>query len=228
MQRVFISRKIKQNSVFLSWVESNIKEIELIDYSLIDFKPVHFTKILKGDWYFFYSSRGVDYFFQGIKEIRLEAKLATIGAQTTKSLAKYGYHADFTGSGEPISTSIAFEKVVQEEQIVFVQAKKSRESVQKLLKDRFQTKSLVVYANEAKKEFPNPEADILVFTSPLNVNAYFELYSLESGQTVVAIGKTTARELEKYDISKYKIAKQPSEKGLLDCVKSILDKKSFS
>lgn len=225
MQRVFISRKIKQNSVFLGWLESNEEEVELLGYSLIDFKPVSFTEIPEANWYFFYSSRGVEYFFQGIQKVKLNAKLATIGQQTAKSLLKYGYEADFIGSGEPISTSQAFEKLVQGEQVVFVQAQNSRQSVQKLIEDEVETKSLVVYANEAKKAFPNPQAGILVFTSPLNVQAYFGLYSLESKQKVIAIGKTTANALEKHHVFGYKIAKKPSEEGLLDCIKSILKKK---
>lgn len=222
MIRIFISRDLKSDSIFKSGLEGKDK-LELIAFSLISFEKVDIVALPKAHWYFFYSSKGVDFFLGQLRKIETGVKLATMGNATAHTLRGYGYKVDFVGSGNPSQTSEDFRKQVARQSVLFIQAQESRRSVEKLLRGQIQTKSLVAYKNTPRKIFKNPNADILVFTSPMNVQSYCSLYKLEARQKVVGIGKTTAKELDKYQITDYKIAEKASEKGLLDCVRDILE-----
>ncbi|MBK6988855.1 MAG: uroporphyrinogen-III synthase [Bacteroidetes bacterium] len=45
-----------------------------------------------------------------------------------------------------------------------------------------------------------PQADILVFTSPSNVEAWFERFTISKTQKVVAMGDATANALRQHNI----------------------------
>ena len=84
-------------------------------------------------------------------------------------------------------------------------------------------KDLVVYKNEIKSNFSIPTCDILAFTSPLNVKAYFQKYALQPKQKVIAIGKTTQKALQTLGIKNIVVAQQPSETGLAQSIIKLLE-----
>jgi uroporphyrinogen-III synthase len=57
--------------------------------------------------------------------------------------------------------------------------------------------------------------EVLVFTSPMNGEAYFGLHALLAGQRVVAIGPTTAEALKQFDPA---VATSPTEEALARAV----------
>lgn len=75
-----------------------------------------------------------------------------------------------------------------------------------------------IYDNRPLANPPHSKADVLVFTSPLNAEAYFSKHPLEPGQQVVAIGDTTGAALRQLGIAGISVAAQPSERGLADAV----------
>jgi uroporphyrinogen-III synthase len=75
-----------------------------------------------------------------------------------------------------------------------------------------QVVDFVFYTTKAA-DFPKAQSEHLLFTSPSNVNAYFDKFPLEKGQLTYAIGNTTARALEERGYTPAGIAKEPSEKG---------------
>jgi len=56
-----------------------------------------------------------------------------------------------------------------------------------------------------------------VFTSPSNAEAYFEHHLPEDYQQVVAIGKSTGKKLNEFNIT-YKLPFSPDEMGLAEAV----------
>jgi uroporphyrinogen-III synthase len=87
-----------------------------------------------------------------------------------------------------------------------------------LLSPDFQCIHLSIYDNQPVADPPRSDADILVFTSPMNAQAYFSKNNLGKKQRVVAIGATTAGALRVLGIGEIEIAKEPTEQGLAEVV----------
>ena len=76
---------------------------------------------------------------------------------------------------------------------------------------------LPVYETVLEEEVEGTGADILVFTSPSNVVAYFAENLLIPGQKVIAIGRSTGRKFDEMGTS-YILPFSPDEVGLAEAV----------
>lgn len=187
----------------------------------MEFSAVPFDGIPEIDWIFFYSQNGVRFFFENISTDQLaDVKLATIGPGTAACLAEVFRSANFIGDGAAKTSAETFLPFAEGKKVLFPRAANSRRSVQLELGDRVQSFDLVVYENLPKSNITLPDFDVLVFTSPLNAQAYFSQKKWREGQRVVAIGKTTANALAGLRISKVEVAERPSEEGLAEAVLS--------
>ncbi len=210
---IFISRALAINSPFGKLLTQ--QNITITALSLIELKAVSFAAFPRADWLFFYSKNGVKYFFEGLKQPISWPPIATIGKGTAAFLAEqYALKADWVGNGNPQEVAKALEPIALNKTVLFVQAQQSKQSVQKLLENKIKARSLVVYDNQIKANFELGYFEILVFTSPLNVQAYFEKYTYQKGQKIVCIGKSTAAKVHSFAIKNYYIAAEPSEKAL--------------
>lgn len=222
--KVFISRNLEPDSIFQKKLTA--KGFDVQGVSLIHFESIEFSQIRDVDWIFFYSKKGIQFFFEGLKKIDAnwqesmkKYQLATIGEASAAYLEKIYKKPDFAGNGEPKETATEFLKYAKGKRVLFPQATNSRQSIQKLLSDEITALSLVVYENQAAEGFAIAnDFDILVFTSPLNVEIYFKERNYVSGQRIIAIGNTTAEALENVGMERIEIAKEPSEEGLIEIV----------
>ena len=220
MKIVFITRDLKETDFFKIALEK--VGFSVFGNSLIEFSAIEFDEIIESEWLFFYSKNAVRFFmekvdFQSIKT----KKIATIGEATAKFIEdNYTLKVDFIGTGEPLQTAKTFVQIAANQTVLFPRATTSKQSIQKQLGNTIIQKDLIVYQNQPKSNFEIIEADILVFTSPMNAQVYFEQTDLKSHQKVIAIGNTTANALFKIGIKKVEIAAEPSEKGL---VKTIIE-----
>jgi uroporphyrinogen-III synthase len=185
--------------------------------SLLQFTPVIVEEVPVADWLFFYSAMGVEMFFRQ-KQPRTGQKLACLGDGAVRSLEKYGFLPDFTGNGDPVATAEEFRKIIQQESIVFVQARQSRASVAKILGISTTHQVLIVYDNQPLTAFELAPSDYLIFTSPLNFKAYIQRYEILPTQRIIGIGNTTAVTFSEANVKEYRIAHQPSEASLLECL----------
>jgi len=218
---IFISRKLSSSSVFRQMLES---KANLIGLSLIEFKSILFDKTPSTDWLFFYSKSGIKYYLSQLDTLDTLAPIAVIGKASADFLkANYNLEAQFVGTGHPKETAAEFLLVAKNQKVVFVQAKNSKQSVQKILGEQVNAIDLLVYDNCAKTDFEIPKANILVFTSPLNVHAYFSKYAYQQEQTIISIGQTTAHALKSHGIDQITIAKEPSEKALANCCLALIN-----
>jgi uroporphyrinogen-III synthase len=215
--QVFISRALASNSVFQKTLKA--KGIGVIGQSLIQFEALSFDfSESETEWIFFYSKKGIEFFFDKIKDSKKLPKIATIGPGSADFLYQnYQIKADFAGSSAPSETARDFLKVARGATVTFVRAKNSVQSIQKLTDGNLHAKDLVVYQNAPKTELEVPRSDILVFTSPLNVQAYFSKYRWQKNQQIISIGQTTAQALSEHNIQGFRVAKTSNEKSLAEC-----------
>jgi hydroxymethylbilane synthase len=215
--RVFITRELAMDSFLFRALDANRYKIH--GKSLIDVRPIRFTSIPETDWIFFSSRNAVSAFFGQNPQLKEGVKFAVIGTGTESALKSHGYEASFVGkTADTGEVGKAFSIVADGHSVLFPQARKSMRSVQKQLS--FQTKvfDLFVYSTEIKTDIEAPDADVVIFTSPSNVEAYFEKFNLEKVQRVIAMGTTTAAKLKTYGVSDPVLPEYPDDAGLAQAV----------
>jgi len=217
MKKVFISRPLKSDSIFREELEK--AGFEVYGESLLEFELVPFKEIPEVDWIFFYSQKGVQFFFNHIRDNFIffspEIRFAGFGKKTAQVIESYGLECDFVGTGKAASTTPKFIEVAKGQSVLFPRAKNSQRSVQQLIDNELITTDLVIYKNFPKRNFDISKMDYLVFTSPLNAKVFFQKYKYEKGQKVFSIGETTAKALNELGIDEVHFPKKPSEKNLV-------------
>lgn len=224
MKTIFISRLLKPESDFRASLQGY--GLQITARSLLQFEGIDFEKIPDADWIFFYSQKAVTYFCGRVKKNRIdlkaEIKWGAIGPATAKALMEWRGKVHFTGDGDPKNTGKKFGAIARGQRVLFPRAAHSRRSLQKQLAGQIDALDLVVYKNTINPKAERPEADILVFTSPLNAEAYFLGRKISPNQQVVAIGQTTAGALRKLGVRRAIVAAEPSEKGLAKAVLELI------
>ena len=76
----------------------------------------------------------------------------------------------------------------------------------------------MVYETATRENIQLPEADILVFTSPSNVESFFKHTKIKNTQKVVAIGTSTQKKLKEFGIENSLLPASFDETGLAEAV----------
>ena len=220
-------RNAKPTSVFIS---SDLKDHEylirslteqyytVICQSFIEFKALEFSIPNDVNWLFFSSKNGVKFFFNdAIQQFsNTTIKLAAINQGTALAIYELGLPVDFIGQGNDLQKKAKDFDEIAFGKIVFPQAKKSMQSIQKNLTKNKDIESLIVYENLPMQNIEKQDAAILIFTSPMSVEAYFSKFKLEQYQQVISIGKTTSKKLQDFEVKNIKTAFEPSYWSVLD------------
>jgi hydroxymethylbilane synthase len=212
---VFISRDISDTSYFRKALEKHKIEIEA--RSLIRTVPV-ITKfdsyILKNiDWVFFTSKNAVEYFFKLGPQFPKKGKIWGDGCGSEDMLRRNGHFADYVGeSNDTADVAADFAALANGTVILFPGADNPMRSIQQGLSAETKIIDLPVYETVLEEEVEPSGADVLVFTSPSNVEAYFADNLLEPGQKVIAIGKSTGKKFDEMGV-KYTLPFSPDEVG---------------
>jgi hydroxymethylbilane synthase len=213
---VFITRNLHPNSLFSKVLTR--KGYEVNGQTLIEFKRIEMKSLPQTDWIFFSSKHAVEHFFEQKPELK-EQKIGAVGKGTSDAIRKYGKRADFIGySTDTKMTGKQFASQVKNGTVLFPQAKESLKSIQKQFTNPSQVIDLSVYQTILHDEVPVPQADIMVFTSPSNVDAFFKKNKLASSQRIVAMGGATEHELSKHGIKKCVLPITFDDLGLLQAV----------
>ena len=133
-------------------------------------------------------------------------------------MRRHGYLVDFIGEGiDPTEVAAGFALLANGKTVMFPSAENSVRSIQQGLSADTKVINLSVYET-ILEENPEPSgAEILVFTSPSNVEAYFANNLIHHDQKVIAIGKSTGKKLEEIQV-KYTLPFSPDETGLAEAV----------
>lgn len=219
-QKVFISRDLSEHSYFRKALEKHGIEIEA--RSLIRTVPV-ITKldhyILKNiDWVFFSSKNAVEYFFQLEPLLPKKTKFGVMGSGSEDMLRRKGHFVDYTGEAiDPAEVADEFAKLANGKTVLFPSAENSLRSIQQRLSADTKIIDLPVYETIPEDDTHASGAEILVFTSPSNVESYFVNNLIQPGQKVIAIGTSTGRKLDEISV-KYTLPYSPDETGLAEAV----------
>ncbi|HEY0898046.1 MAG TPA: hydroxymethylbilane synthase [Sphingobacteriaceae bacterium] len=221
-QHVFITRQLPESSYLRKALEKHNISIE--DRSLIrtfpiinKLDPFIFKQV---DWIFFSSKNAIEYFFGLQPEFRKKTRFAVLGRASEDMLRRFGYKPDFNGEGEGIDTAdIAeeFAKVANGQTILFPGAKDSLRTIQRALNADSRVIDLPIYETVIEEQVERSSANVLIFTSPSNVEAYFAHNLLEPGQQVVCIGKSTGKKFDEMGV-KYTLPYSPDEMGLSEAI----------
>jgi hydroxymethylbilane synthase len=220
-QSVFISRDISAQSYFRKALEKH--DISIDARSLIRTVPV-FTKldsfIFKHvNWVFFSSKNAVEYFFQLEPALPKEVKFGVMGAGSEEMLRRFGHPASFVGVGiNSAEVAADFAAVANGSTVLFPGAENSLRSIQQGLSAETKVIDLPVYETVLIEDAEGATAEVLAFTSPSNVEAYFAGNLLDPGQQLIAIGNSTGKKLEEFGVTNYILPFSPDEVGLAEAV----------
>ena len=219
-KKVFISRDLNEKSYFRRALEKHGIEVET--RSLIRALPVITLLndyILKGvQWVFFSSKNAVEYFFQLKPKLPVDVKFGVMGSGSEDVLRQQGFFADFTGNNnDPREVAAEFAKLADGQKILFPAAENSLRSIQAGLSPDTKIVDLPIYETVLLKDIPPSDAEILIFTSPSNAEAYFNKNLCEPDQKVIAIGKSTEKKLNELGV-KCTLPYSPDETGLAEAV----------
>lgn len=219
---IFISRKLNSDSPFFALSQKN--GVSIIDESLLRIVQIRFSYTPQTSWIFFSSKNAIDYFFAQQPKLPRGVKYGVISDASAKHLLKHHATADFIGKGvNLVSIAKDFREVLQNDSVLFPQAIDSYQTIQKQLAFTNTCYNLYVYKTSIRTDIDVPYSDILIFTSPSNVTAYYNKYRSDSRQTVIAIGSTTRYKLNEYKVSNVLTPNSFDEEGLADVlVKKIL------
>ncbi|WP_207422726.1 hydroxymethylbilane synthase [Desertivirga brevis] len=219
---VFITRDLPESSYLRKALEKH--NIRLEGKSLIRTFPIINkldSYILRHvDWIFFSSKNAIEYFFKLSPEIIKKTKFGVIGRASEETLRRYGRVPDFNGEEEGIDTAdiaVRFAEIAEGATVLFPGAKDSLRTVQQAMTPSSKVIDLPVYETVEEEHVEPTMAEVLIFTSPSNVEAYFKENLLEPGQKVICIGRSTGKKFDEMGV-KYSLPYSPDEIGLAEAV----------
>jgi hydroxymethylbilane synthase len=216
---VFITRDVREDDFFSRALKANGYTVS--GKAFIEFKPIGFGRPTATDWIFFSSKHAVKFFLEPKPDIG-KAKIGVIGKATAAAVRNFGKRADFIGySTDTRLTGKQFASLVKSGTVLFPQAKDSMRTVQQQFVNRAQVKDLPVYETIQKPVEDTPDADIMLFTSPSNVEAFFEKKKLKPSQKIIAMGDATAHTLKLAGVASVYLVPSFDEIGLLQAIFSI-------
>lgn len=138
------------------------------------------------------------------------------------ALAEYGLVPHFVGEGADtikIGRTFAAE-ILASETVLFPCSQQSRRTIQRQLAPS-QVKDLITYNTVEVTDTDVPDVDVLVFTSPSNAASYLDRQPIESHQSIVVMGRTTASFLSEQGYSNTIVPWSSSELALADSILSL-------
>lgn len=220
--QVFITRDVSESSYFYRAMAKHGIAVE--GRSLIKIFPIinrldpYILKFV--DWIFFGSKNGIENFFKLNPRLSKKTKFAVIGRGSEEMLRQFGHAPDFSGERlginmEAIATEFA--RLAAGTTVLIPRAKDSLQTIQKSLTPDTKVINLPVYQTRIDMNVSKSNADVLIFTSPTNVEAYFADNLMDPGQKIICIGRSTGRKIEELGLS-YTLPFSPDEIGLAEAV----------
>ncbi len=221
---VFVSRDLSPDDILAQKMAE--KGWPVRGRALVELLAVPFLEVPDCNWVFFYSKNAVRFFSKTADAQKIHfpdgLRWAAMSEATAAALENWLRRpADFVGDGDSVSTAANFLSRARGQKVLFPRASASRESISKLLEKSIETLDLIVFENKIASVISPADEQILAFTSPMSAEAYFSKNKLKKGQKLVAIGRSTAEQLEKMGFSNVKIAPEATENGLATAIFSV-------
>lgn len=220
---LFISRQLRPDSALhhLTSKGHSITGISGIEFSALPFESFQDT-----DWLFFYSQHGIHFFYSGLnseQRQQVEKKKKGVMGKASASMLNQitGQKPDFIAGINLESDAQTFNSITNNQSVLFIEASHSKKRFQNPLNQNHFI--LKVYDNVIKTDLILPLADVYIFTSPLNVQAFLSKNKVYPTSRLMAIGEPTAKTL--FEVTKRNdiiIAHSSDEEGVLSTLTQYL------
>ncbi|MCZ4407850.1 uroporphyrinogen-III synthase [Cryomorphaceae bacterium 1068] len=176
----------------------------------------------EADWIFFYSPSAVEMFFENFGDYR--AKWAALGEGTARIFRERGIEPDFVGKSPDTSQVMReFKGIISaEERVVQARGETSFERLREVLKAE-QIIDWPFYRSEPKNEIPSVEADVYIFTSPSNAEAYLAKQTLPDKVVAVVFGESTKSALQAKSSILILVTDEPGEESSIQRIEAHLE-----
>ncbi len=219
---IFITRDLAENSYLGRYLKKH--EIQIDDRSLIRIFPtinkLDSFILKRADWIFFNSKNAIEHFFKLEPLILKKTKIAVLGRGSEDTLRKFNRIADFSGDNLGIETEdIAkeFAKLVDGQTVLIPRAEGSYMTIQKALTPETKVIDMPIYETVIEEEVNKTNAEVMIFTSPSNVEAYFRENLADPDQKIICIGHSTAAAIKNLGLN-YTLPFTPDEIGLAEAI----------
>lgn len=196
----------------------------VIHEALIKTSPIRFTHTPATQWIFFPGRDAIRYFFSQQPDIKPRVKFGVVSEVSAEYLKNFGFTAAFVGKGvDVVQIGKDFAAFINDESVLIPQAINSLQVIQKQLAFTNSCHNLFVYKTQSREDLSALNSGIIAFTSPSNVQAYFEKFKLLPHQKVVAVGSTTALKLKEHSVKDVVMSAGFDENSLLETILELLD-----
>lgn len=219
--RILISRDLNNDSILRQWADE--KDVTLIEQTFISFQSVDNLEIPKTDWIFFSSPTGLKLYIEHY-EIKAK-KIGVYSEGTHRRLEEYGLFADYIGDSQKSSTFIGkdfFCSISSNEKVLFPSSQISMRGIVSQGNSK-QVIELTSYHTNLQEFELDLSPDIIIFTSPSNVDGFLLKNHLTEDMKVIAFGSTTASHLEHYiEKERINVPVSPREEDLIALLKDLV------
>lgn len=208
--------------------------IEIVPLPLFSIHDVSFEWVPTAekavDWIAFSSPQGVDSFFRGLDRsgthVSEQVKMAAIGGKTAAALSRLGIKAAFMPSksyGRTLFEEMLGGVIHSGETLVYARGKDiSFDPAEIMMKSDIIYHPVICYRTEEVKVDPKlaeslVDGDTVLFTAPSAVQAYHRQFGSPRARAL-AIGETTAGEMDKLDWPRHETMLMPDVDTVLEYV----------
>jgi uroporphyrinogen-III synthase len=218
-------------------------EVPLLTFRLInETKNKHIIQDLsKFQWIFFTSANGVNFFFETLENAHQpfpsHLKIAVVGKKTAEVLSQYDVKPHFIPSKFNAETMVQEFPWNRKETILLIQGNLSREILPVFLQENhIPFSTMVVYETAVNVEekphlinvLRNKRIDVLTFTSPSCIHAFFELGEELANHYLdhicLCIGTTTGDMCKKLGFKQVLIPEQFTVQSMVDTLIGFINK----
>lgn len=217
---ILITREAELAPNLSKWCREN--NIDLITRPFIKTEPLAQVDIPKTEWVFFSSPRGLNAYLK-LHKIKAD-KIGVFGPGTLRELKEHNLQADFIGySGDtPALVGEKFNATVRSnERVLFPISDRSKKSVLSELNPQKVVERITYTTNFIGYRMDTPP-DIILFTSPSNIDGYLMENQINEKTLLIAMGKTTEKVLNKrFEKNQVIVLDKPEEKAIVDLIQSL-------
>jgi uroporphyrinogen-III synthase len=215
-KNIWISRNLSEKSLFHKLLISTKSKVE--GQSLINQNIIKINHLPKSSWIFINSAFALNSIMH-LKNQIIDQKIAAFGNSTADYVRKHGLNIDFVGEGNPENIADKFKTFLSDDDIVYFPCSdRSIGTVQSKIPSP--NKVIQVTYETVLKNLKLTDYDILVFTSPSNVDA-FKLANNFQNEIVISIGPSTTKSLNDSGVKKVYQVHESSELALAEYICSI-------
>jgi hydroxymethylbilane synthase len=218
-KRVYISRTPAQVETLVLELEKLDVDVEAI--SLIETTDVKYQLPTKSyDWIFFFSSNAVEYFFVQNPTIPKDVLFGAVGMATAASLEKYKAVSFIGQTSNTDQVAAEFANVLASKIVLVPQSDISIHPLAAKL-GKEQCLDLVCYkTSQLPKKIAS--ADVFIFSSPSNVQSFFQANTWHESARAISFGPATSRALREFGVEPVEELEKMNSHDLIRAIMTVL------